>query len=192
MQYWNEYWRNKLDQSVIVYDVRYGKVYGGSDPSRKIKQVQKDSNGYVPGGDFTMELDVLNRSLVMWINNEKIVDAENIADFQFSPIVIFRGKHEITFEIEKFTSDLKAVTSLKLEADGESKQTIVCNGFSDNNKDVTVSSCKRRVKCNYLTTRNNGYCFLDHPKIEKNQVLQWTLRVPKFELGLIGMVIILE
>ena len=190
MQYWNEYWRNKLDQSVIVYDVRYGKVYGGSDPSRKIKQVQKDSNGYVPGGDFTMELDFLNRSLVMWINNEKIVDAENIADFQFSPIVIFRGKHEITFEIEKFTSVLKAVTSSKSEADGESKQTIVCNGFSDDNYEVDVSSCKRRVNLGG-TFGIDGYCFLDHPKIEENQVLQWTLHVPRFKDGYIGMVIII-
>ena len=71
----------------------------------------------------------------------------------------------------------------------DSKQTIVCDSFSDDNKNVTVSSCKRRAK-------NSGFgrsdCFLDHPKIEKNQILQWSLRVPKFKSGLIGMVIILE
>ena len=71
----------------------------------------------------------------------------------------------------------------------DSKQTIVCDSFSDDNKNVTVSSCKRRVRGNY---RYWGYCFLNHPQIKKNQILQWSLRVPKFELANIGMVIILE
>ena len=70
----------------------------------------------------------------------------------------------------------------------ERKQTIICDGFYNDNNGVTVSSCKRSIKANGVW----GYCFLDHPKIEKNQVLQWTLRVPKFIIGSIGMVIILE
>jgi len=52
----------------------------------------------------------------------------------------------------------------------------------------TVSSCKRSIKKYAML----GYCFLNHPKIKKNQILKWSLRVPKFEYGLIGMVIILE
>ena len=83
-------WKNwyEFDQSIILYSVDDGKVYGGSDPERTVKQVQKDSDGYY-GGDFTMELDLTNRSLVMWIDNEKIVLDENIGGFEFSPIVIF-------------------------------------------------------------------------------------------------------
>ena len=77
-----------MDQSIIVYSVRSGKVYGGSDPGRTVKQVQRDSRGYYPGGDYTMELDLSNRSLVMWINNEKIILDGKIGNFQFSPIVI--------------------------------------------------------------------------------------------------------
>ena len=89
MKDWKKWkWRNKLDHSIIVFNVGSNKVYGGSDPNRKVKQVQKDSDGYY-GGDFTMELDLTNRSFVMWIDNEKIVLDENIGDFQFSPIVIF-------------------------------------------------------------------------------------------------------
>ena len=87
MEGWKKNWGH-LDQSIIVYSVWSGKVFGGSDPGRTVKQVQEDSNAYVPGGDYTMELDLSNRSLVMWINNEKIILDSNIGDFQFSPIVI--------------------------------------------------------------------------------------------------------
>ena len=93
MEEWKGYW-SKLDQSIIVYDVLCGKVFGGSDPYREVKQVRVDSDGYVPGADFTMELDLTNRSFVMWIDNEKIVLDENIGDFQFSPIVIFHYGYE--------------------------------------------------------------------------------------------------
>ena len=93
MKEWKEYWGGKLDQSInnttiIVYEVWSGKVFGGSDPNRTVKQVQLDSDGDVPACDYTMELDLSNRSLVMWINNEKIILDGNIGDFQFSPIVI--------------------------------------------------------------------------------------------------------
>ena len=71
----------------------------------------------------------------------------------------------------------------------ESKQTIVCDRFSDDNKNVTVSSCKRLVK---RDATGHGYCFIKHPKIKKNQILKWSLRVPKFRYGYLGMVIILE
>ena len=86
-----------MDQSIIIYDVYYGIVFGGSDPKRtKVKQVQWDSNGYFPGGDFTMELDLSNRSLVMEVDNEKILLDGNIGDFDYSPIVILGYGDEIT------------------------------------------------------------------------------------------------
>ena len=93
---------DKLDQSIIMYSVYSGKVYGGSDPQRTVKQVQKDSNGYYPGGDFTIELDLSNRSFVMWINNQKIIIDSKIGDFQYSPIVILSwNAPEITLLSQK-------------------------------------------------------------------------------------------
>jgi len=88
MKNWNEFWCYKLDQSIIVYQVYSGKVRGGSDRKRTVKQVQNDSDGYYPGGDYTMELDLSNRSLVMEVDNEKIIIDGNIGDFDYSPIVI--------------------------------------------------------------------------------------------------------
>ena len=90
MKGWNGNW-SMLDQSIIVYSVGSGKVNGGSNPNRTVKQVQEDCFGYKPGGDVTMELDSSTRSLVMWINNEKIRLDGKIGDFQYSPIIIFRG-----------------------------------------------------------------------------------------------------
>ena len=72
----------------------------------------------------------------------------------------------------------------------ESKQTIVCESFSDDNYKVTVSSCRLSVK---NVDGYHGYCFLNHPKMQKNQILKWSLRVPKFKFpGWIGMVIMPE
>ena len=87
MKGWNGYW-GKFDQSIIIYHVKSGKVYGGSDPKRTVKQVQKDSDGDFPGADFTMELDLSNRSLVMEVDNQKILLDGNLGDFEYSPIVI--------------------------------------------------------------------------------------------------------
>ena len=82
-------WDNssKFDQSIILYSVRYGKVFGGSDPGRKVKEVESDSDGYWPGGDFTFELDLSNRSLIMEIEDERIILDANLGDFEYSPFV---------------------------------------------------------------------------------------------------------
>ena len=88
MDGWDEYWYAKLDQGTIVYDIEDGKVYGGSDRRRTVKQIKRDSDGFYPGGDFTMELDLSNRTLVMEVDNEKIIIDGNIGDFNYSPIVI--------------------------------------------------------------------------------------------------------
>ena len=82
------YYPGDYDQSIIVYCLDDGKVYGGSDPERTVKAVEEDSDGFYPGGDFTMELDLSKRSFVMEINGEKITLDGNIGDFQYSPIVI--------------------------------------------------------------------------------------------------------
>ena len=84
---------------------------------------------------------------------------------------------------------LEAVQTVETTPTTESKQILVCNSFSDDNEDVIVSSCKRSVRLN--EDENIGYCFLNHPKIIKNQILKWSLRVPKFKYWL-GMVIFLE
>ena len=80
--YWSEF-----DQSIILYSVWSGIVFGGSDPIRKVKQVEVDSDGYFPGGDFTFELDVSNRSLVMEIDDERIILDANLGDFEYSPFL---------------------------------------------------------------------------------------------------------
>ena len=85
MKDWDNWY--KLDQSIILYSVWSGKVWGGSNPDRKVKQVGRDSDGYYPGGDFTFELDLSNRSLVMEINDERIIIDANLADFEYSPFV---------------------------------------------------------------------------------------------------------
>jgi len=88
--------------------------------------------------------------------------------------------------------ELEAVKTVETTPIAENKQTIICDSFSDDNFNVTVSSCKRTVKGEENGLR--GYCFLNHPKIQKNQILKWRLRVPKFDYNKInlGMVIILE
>ena len=82
-KYWGDF-----DQSIILYYVGNGRVYGGSDPGRKVKKVESSSDGYYPGGDFTMELDLSNRSLVLEIEDEKIILDANLGDFEYSPFVI--------------------------------------------------------------------------------------------------------
>ena len=110
MKGWNGIWRTELDQSIIIYNVSSGEVFGGSNPGRTVKQVQKVdkntdfdgnyhpiySDGHVPSGDYTLELDLSNRSLVMEINNKKITLDDNLGDFEYSPIVIGYNNREIT------------------------------------------------------------------------------------------------
>ena len=78
---------NKFGQSIILYNVWSGIVYGGSNPKRNVKQVERDSDGYYPGGDYTFELDLSNRSLVMEIDDERIILDANLGDYQYSPFV---------------------------------------------------------------------------------------------------------
>ena len=86
-------------------------------------------------------------------------------------------------------SDLEAVETVESVPLTQSKQTINCDSFSDDNYNVTVSSCKQSVKGKL---GDYGYCFLNNPKWQKNQILKWSLRVPKHNYGRIGMFIIPE
>ena len=72
--------------------------------------------------------------------------------------------------------ELEAVKTVEAAPKTESKQTIICDSFSDDNYKVTVSNGKRSVKRN---SAGWGYCFLNHEKIKKDQILKWSLRVPK-------------
>jgi len=96
MEGWDELFNAELDQGIIVYSVLEGKVYGGSNPGRTVKQGEEYSEEYVPGADYTMELDLSNRSLVMEVDSKKILIDGNIGDFDYSPIVILRGTPEIS------------------------------------------------------------------------------------------------
>ena len=97
-------------------------------------------------------------------------------------------------EIKRLEGHLEEIQKrLQVAERIKAQRTIVCNSFSDDNFNVTVSSCKqckRSVK--HSGHENKGYCFLNHSKIKKNQILRWSLRVPKTKSGNIGMVIILE
>ena len=103
MKRWIGNWRTELDQSIIIYNVSSGEVFGGSNPGRTVNQVQKVLKDgllmkfhYTPAGDYTLELDLSNRSLVMEINNEKITLDDKLGDFEYSPIVIGYKNLEIT------------------------------------------------------------------------------------------------
>ena len=80
---------------------------------------------------------------------------------------------------------LETVETIETASQTENKSTIYCESFSDDKTNVILSSCKRIFKGK---AGKNGYCFLNHQKIGKNQILKWSLRVPKFKYQ-IGMVI---
>ena len=79
---------DKDDQHTIIYNLYNGKVYGGSEPKRKVKHIIK-TRGFYPGCTYKMELDLLNRSLVMECNGERITIDSMIGDFDFSPVIMF-------------------------------------------------------------------------------------------------------
>ena len=80
---------------------------------------------------------------------------------------------------------LKTVETIETASQTENKSTIYCESFSDDKKNVILSSCKRIIKGK---AGKGAYCFLNHQKIGKDQILKWRLRVPKFKYQ-IGMVI---
>ena len=91
-----------------------------------------------------------------------------------------------------------------------SKQIIYCGSFSDDNQNVEIlcrcwgscacfDICHCYDHCNCFNSKRSvrvenphypGYCFLNHPKIEENQILKWCLEIPKL-YSFVGRVIIL-
>ena len=115
-------------------------------------------------------------------------DPRKSHDETFMRLQAFNEAFDPTHQEE--VPELEAVDTVKTMPIVGTKQIVICDRFSDDNDNVTVSSCKRSVK---IDTYGNGYCFLSHPKIGKNQILKWSLRVPKFKYStILGMVIILE
>ena len=86
------------------------------------------------------------------------------------------------------TPELETVDAIQANPIVQPKQTVICQTFSNQNLNVTLSSNMRVLK------KNGGYsyCFLNHPRIKNNEILQWTLSVPNFLDGKIGTIIILE
>ena len=93
---------DKDDQRTIIYNLYNGTVYGGSEPKRKVKHVIRThgprSHGFYPGCTYKMELDLMNRSLVMECNGERIIIDSKIGDFDFSPIIMF-GNNNVSVPI---------------------------------------------------------------------------------------------
>ena len=54
---------------------------------RTVKKIEKDSDGYYPGGDFKFELDLSKRNFVMELDGEEVIIDSNLGDFEYSPIV---------------------------------------------------------------------------------------------------------
>ena len=78
-------WRkwDSCDQSIIIFGVSSGKIYGGLDAKETIKNnVYQNSDV-----EYEMKLDLPNRKFV--INSHNILIETTIGDFHYSPIVIF-------------------------------------------------------------------------------------------------------
>ena len=74
----------------------------------------------------------------------------------------------------------------------EIKEIIDCCSFSEDNNNVNDEIFKdENSKCIFAKDdRYPGYCFLNHPKIENNQILKWSIGIGKMRAD-IGPVTIL-
>ena len=83
---------NDYDKSTIVYYVKEGKVYGGSDSKRIVHpSMVNEYTGYHYGGVFAMELDLSERTFIIEIDDERFMIDANIGDFEYSPILILEN-----------------------------------------------------------------------------------------------------
>ena len=98
-----------------------------------------------------------------------------------------------TVENTEEQKENKTLAKNEEQGNAKNQSVIYCNTFSDDYDDVILSDCKRTIKFFEKDVNGCGYCFLNHPKLEADQVLQWTVRIPKFDcLCNIGMFTILE
>ena len=90
-------------------------------------------------------------------------------------------------------SELGAVENVEYTAILETEKTILCDSFS-NGKNVVFAGSDGRRSVKHIGSDGSGfgYCFLNHPQIQKNKSLKWCLRVPKMKRGYVGIVIILD
>ena len=89
---------------------------------------------------------------------------------------------------------VKAKETVRIKQMNATKQIIVCTRFDKRGKNFRISACRRSVKGDNRWSSHPGFCYLKHPKLRENQILQWTLRVPsrKVRRGTIGKVITVE
>ena len=85
------------------------------------------------------------------------------------------SRDEAVFSLQKMVANINNFNP-------EEPGILNCEYFSGPNYNVTVSSCKRSVRyiggktCRFGSC--GGYCFIGHPKIDKNKILTWSLSVP--------------
>ena len=74
----------------------------------------------------------------------------------------------------------------------EIKEIIDCCSFSEDNNNVNDEIFKAK-NSKFIWSKDDrypGYCFLNHPKIENNQILRWSIGIGKMRAD-IGPVTIL-
>ena len=100
---------------------------------------------------------------------------------------------------ESNSAEKKPVGTVETKSIKEQKRIQICDKFSNHNQNVTIFETKRGFSdskgwsVKSKDYHYNGYCFLNHTKIGKNEILKWSFRIPKTRgLTGIGIVIILE
>ena len=137
--------------------------------------------------------DKSNVSRLLQETQARLRDSESVKTEQTKRIKKLERYKEDYLNRESQIAENKSAGTIETKPVKEKKQIKVCDKFSEHNVNVTISKpgyFARKgwaVKC----TTSCGYCFLYHTKIGKNEILKWSLRVPKAR-NTIGTVIILE
>ena len=131
---------------------------------------------------FSTITDILNAKKEAFIKLYR-KDPRKSGDKSLSRLQALNETFDPTTEEE--VSELDAVDTVECTEITGTQQTIFCDSFSNGRKSIKTKFGNGR-----------GYCFLNHPKIQKNETLKWSLRVPKFgedpNSGYVGMIIILD
>ena len=137
------------------------------------------------------ELKIKKASFVNLLRNEPRISRDEDILILKQKIQNFRPKFRPK-NVHKIPA-LETAKAIDTTSIAENKKIIICDSFSEDNLAVNVTNCKRSIHNVYNPRMYHypGYCFLGYPNIEKNQILRWTLRIPKHE-HFIGTVIILE
>ena len=138
------------------------------------------------------ELKIKKASFVNLLRNDPRISRDEDILILKQKIQNFRPKFRPK-NVHKIPA-LETAKAIDTTSIAENKKIIICDSFLEDNLAVNVTNCKRCIQNVY---HYPGYCFLGYPNIEKNQILRWTLRIPKHEHNVwniifIGTVIILE